>query len=109
MIKPNLPQRRGPLPSARFPIQRTVVESGLAINHTVERDQPVSCIRCGGGFRINAMTTALSRSAIDDMPYVHCPHCGYTAAVLYYFNQLPKPKKIRDPEEYAVKIIKPEA
>lgn len=75
-------------PAVRWPIRRTVVESGQPFEKTMQENTTVSCYRCGSEFLVNRDTAYRLRRSIDEMPYIRCPHCGYVAAVLYYFDRV---------------------
>jgi len=69
-----------------FPIRRTVVIHGVAKVHRIEEDTEVNCLRCGRPFRISRVNI-FRYEGEDDMQEVLCPKCGYSCAVLYYFDQ----------------------
>ena len=110
MIKSEIPRRRGRTPAVSFPIRRTVVESGLDRKKVIEAGDAVSCLRCQKPFRVDSLTARLSDSSVDDMPILHCPSCGYAAAVLYYFDRVigARPRRMRTPEDSAPRILTPE-
>ena len=87
MIRPEYNTGPGRPPTVRWPIRRTIVESGQAFVRTMQENTTVSCYRCGGEFLANRDTAFRTRRSIDDMPYIRCPRCGYVAAVLYYFDR----------------------
>lgn len=121
MIQSNLPRRRGRPPAVTFPITRTVVEQGLPRVKTMEAGTEVLCLRCSMPFRVDRFTAYLTTSyELDDMPYIRCPRCCYTAPVIYYFdrvteigpmpdrNAMRKARRIRTPEDLAPEIETPE-
>lgn len=77
---------RGRLPGVRFPIRRSVVISGATYVKELQENQKVACVHCGQLFPVNSGTAFHLRHALDDMPYLRCPHCCGTAAVVYYLK-----------------------
>lgn len=105
MIKSDLPRRRGRKPTVKFPVQITMVESGLAREKVLEAGARLSCRWCGSIFRADESTLYLSEIAIDDTPIVRCPCCWHCASVLYYFDRIvtdggqPVRRRRRTPED----------
>ena len=78
-------------PKVSFPITRTIVYSGQDFTRTMQANTAVSCLRCGSCFPVNGDTAFRNRrNRLDDMPYIRCPVCGYTAAVIFYFDRTVK-------------------
>ena len=76
-------------PKVRFPIRRILVVSGQDFLKTMHENTTVSCLRCSKHFLVNGDTAYRTRqNKLDDMPYIRCPHCGYKAAVIYYFDRV---------------------
>lgn len=89
MIRPENDTGPGRPPTVRWPIRRTVVESGQPFEKTMQENTTVSCYRCGSEFLVNRDTAYRTRqNRLDDMPYIRCPICGFRAAVLYYFDRV---------------------
>ena len=86
MIRPDnsIPGRP---PKVTFPITRTIVEHGREFQKTINENTTVRCYNCGDKFLINRDTVFHYHHKYDDMTYVRCPHCGFKAAALYYFDR----------------------
>ena len=108
MNGPKAFQQRGRLPAVRFPITREIVDRGDRYIKTIHENTSVNCVHCGQVFLINQDTAYHIRHPVDREPYIRCPHCGFRASDSHYFDQMPRPKRIHNPEDYKVKIIKPE-
>ena len=83
----------GRYPKVRFPIRRIEVCSGQDFERVVNENTTVSCLRCGESFLINGDTAFLQKKSLDEMPYIRCPRCSYTAAVVHYYNQAIKKER----------------
>ena len=88
MIRPEIKTGPGRPPVVRWPIRRVVVEQGQPFEKVMPENTTVRCYRCGEEFLVNRDTAFRIRNSIDEMPYIRCPHCGYVAAVLYYFDRV---------------------
>lgn len=112
MIKSDIPRRHGRRPAIEFPIRRTIVESGRDFEKVMEAGAKVRCLRCGMTFTVDRLTVHLSDSAVDEMPYVRCELCHFSAPVLQYFDRVistkPKRQRTRTPEDLGPEIETPE-
>ena len=68
-------------PITQYPIVMDVQEGSLTEHKKLEKHARVKCLMCCEPFIVNEYTATTDGNNF----YINCPHCDYTASVLYYF------------------------